>query len=170
MPRALLIDDEPDLRTLLTLALHRHGWQADAVGDCAGARRVLDDTATPYHLILTDRRLPDGNGLDLVRHARERRPLTPVVVLTAYGDIDTAVQAVKLGAHDFLTKPLRIERLAQLLEGFAQCPPDQDAPVDPAALRAALERNRWNQSRTARELGWTLAKLRYWMQRLGLTQ
>ena len=98
MPRALLIDDEPDLRTLLTLALHRHGWQADAVGDCAGARRVLDDTATPYHLILTDLRLPDGNGLDLVRHARERRPLTPVVVLTAYGDIDTAVQAVKLGA------------------------------------------------------------------------
>ncbi|MDD2408969.1 MAG: response regulator [Tepidiphilus sp.] len=170
MPRALIIDDEPDLRTLLTLALRRHGWQADSVGDCAGARKVLADTATPYHLILTDLRLPDGNGLELVPYARERRPLTPVVVLTAYGDIDTAVHAVKLGAHDFLTKPLRAERLAQILDGFQHCPPDRDAPLDAAALVAVLERNRWNQSKTARELGWTLAKLRYWMQRLGLAE
>ncbi|MCF3999253.1 response regulator, partial [Pseudomonas aeruginosa] len=68
----------------------------------------------PFDLCLTDMRLPDGSGLDLVQYIQQRHPQTPVAMITAYGSLDTAIQALKAGAFDFLTKPVDLGRLREL--------------------------------------------------------
>lgn len=111
--RALIIDDEPDLCWTLARLLARLGWQAETAHSCAAGLALA--RAHPFDLVITDLRLPDGSGIGVVEQLAKERPEQPVAVLTAYGDIDTAVRATKLGAIDFLTKPIGRERLAQLL-------------------------------------------------------
>lgn len=128
--RALIIDDEPDLRLTLKGLLARLGWEAAIAATCAeGLSRARCE---PFDLVLTDLRLPDGNGIKLVEALSQEKPELPVAVITAYGDIDTAVRATKLGAIDFLTKPVARERLAKLLDAVpAPTAPPPSHEADP---------------------------------------
>jgi len=111
LPVALVIDDEADLRELLSLTLVRLGLDVDSADSMAQARERL--ARKRYNLALTDMRLPDGVGLDLVREVAQgqyREPI-PIVVITAFGSPENAVAALKAGAFDYLTKPVDLEQL-----------------------------------------------------------
>jgi two-component system response regulator PilR (NtrC family) len=110
---ALIVDDEPDIRELLELTLGRMGIATRAAADLAGARALL--AADEFDLCLTDMRLPDGNGIELVEHIQGIRPELPVAVITAYGSMESAVQALKAGAFDFVSKPVDLHVLRNLV-------------------------------------------------------
>lgn len=114
-PCALIVEDEPDLLALYELTLLRVGVATVLVTDLAQARWALESGAE-FDLCITDLRLPDGSGLDLVRHIHQQRSQIPVAVVTAYGDVQAAVDALKAGAFDFVTKPLEPARLRQIVE------------------------------------------------------
>ncbi|MEW9572679.1 sigma-54-dependent transcriptional regulator [Rhodanobacter sp. Si-c] len=109
----LVIDDERDIRELLTITLGRMDLQVDAVGTVAEARRALADKT--YDLCFTDMRLPDGTGHEIVEHIAANHPEMPVAMITAYGNVDAAVNALKAGAFDFVSKPVDIQMLRQLV-------------------------------------------------------
>ncbi|TAM62015.1 MAG: sigma-54-dependent Fis family transcriptional regulator [Rhodanobacter sp.] len=109
----LVIDDERDIRELLTITLGRMDLQVDAVGTVAEARRALAERN--YHLCFTDMRLPDGNGQEVIELIAETCPDTPVAMITAYGNVDAAVNALKAGAFDFVSKPVDIQMLRGLV-------------------------------------------------------
>ena len=110
----LIVDDEEDIRELLELSLLRMGLGADSAGSIAEARPLIENGR--YRLCLTDMRLPDGDGLDLVEYIQRNRPNLPVAVITAYGSIETAIRALKLGAFDFVTKPIELQTLRGLVQ------------------------------------------------------
>jgi two-component system response regulator PilR (NtrC family) len=111
--RALVVDDEPDIRELLGITLGRMQIEVATAGDFADAVRLLGSER--YDLVLTDMRLPDGDGLDLVEWIQENRPGVPVAVITAHGNVEAAVRALKLGAFDFISKPLDLASLRRLI-------------------------------------------------------
>ncbi len=113
-PRALVIDDEPDICELLSLTLGRMQIETESAGDVGGAKQLLE--SRPFDLCLTDMRLPDGDGLELVEWMQVHAPHVPVAVITAHGNIETAVQALKLGAFDFISKPLDLNHLRNIIE------------------------------------------------------
>ena len=113
-PRALIIDDEADILELLGMTLEQLEVTPVPAGTMAEARSVLESDE-PVHLCLTDMRLPDGDGLDLVGWIQQRRPEIPVAVITAHGHVEAAVTALKAGAFDFLSKPLDLEQLRSLV-------------------------------------------------------
>ncbi len=112
-PRALVVDDEPDIRDLLAITLGRMDIVVDSVGDYAGAVERLGSER--YDLVLTDMRLPDGDGLELVEWTQANRPGLPIAVITAHGNVEAAVRALKLGAFDFISKPLDLASLRKLI-------------------------------------------------------
>jgi two-component system, NtrC family, response regulator PilR len=112
-PKVLIVDDEPDLVELVVLTLSRMGLACSAAGTLRDAQRVL--LTESFGLVLCDMRLPDGNGLDLLEWLQSRRPGLPCAVITAHGNIETAVRALKLGAFDFLSKPLDLGALRRLI-------------------------------------------------------
>jgi two-component system response regulator PilR (NtrC family) len=112
-PRALVVDDEPDIRELLAITLGRMSIDVETAGDYASAVKRLGSEV--YDLVLTDMRLPDGDGLDLVEWIQAHRPGVPVAVITAHGNVEAAVRALKLGAFDFLSKPLDLGALRKLI-------------------------------------------------------
>jgi two-component system response regulator PilR (NtrC family) len=112
-PRALVIDDEPDIRDLLGITLGRMQIEVVTAGDQASALKALG--AERFDLVLTDMRLPDGNGLDIVEWIQQHRPGVPVAVITAHGNVEAAVRALKLGAFDFISKPLDLAALRKLI-------------------------------------------------------
>ena len=109
----LVVDDEDDIRELLELSLLRMGLGCDTAGSVAEARAWLEQRR--YRLCLTDMRLPDGDGLALVEYIQKYLPGLPVAVVTAFGSIDTAIRALKLGAFDFVTKPIELKVLRELV-------------------------------------------------------
>jgi two-component system response regulator PilR (NtrC family) len=109
----LIVDDEPDIRELLELTLSRMGLQVTAAEDLGAARRAL--ASEKFSFCLTDMRLPDGNGLDLVREITDNHPQLPTAVITAYGKIEDAVLALKIGAFDFVSKPVDLSILRKLV-------------------------------------------------------
>lgn len=111
--RALVVDDEPDLRELLELTLSRMGVDVETAEDLADARRKL--SADRFDFCLTDMRLPDGNGLSLVKEISRDLPDMPVAMITAYGKVEDAVTALKYGAFDFVSKPVDLEALRNLV-------------------------------------------------------
>jgi len=113
-PTALVVDDEPDICELLAITLERMGIRADTCGDVRTAREKL--AKENYQLCLTDMRLPDGDGLDLVEWIQARGLRTPVAVITAHGNVETAVRALKLGAFDFISKPVDLQDLRKLVD------------------------------------------------------
>jgi two-component system response regulator PilR (NtrC family) len=113
MPRALVIDDEPDICELLSLTLGRMDIDAETAIDVTSAKEKL--SARNFDLCLTDMRLPDGDGLELVDWMQTHAAGVPVAVITAHGNIETAVQALKLGAFDFLSKPLDLGHLRNIV-------------------------------------------------------
>jgi two-component system, NtrC family, response regulator PilR len=111
--RALVVDDEPDIRELLGITLERMNIDVTTAGDVAAATREL--RASVFDLCFTDMRLPDGDGLGLVEWIQTHKPHTPVAVITAHGNVETAVRALKLGAFDFISKPLDLNSLRKLI-------------------------------------------------------
>ena len=112
-PAVLVVDDEPDLTELVVLTLSRMHIDAAVASDLAQARAQL--SARKFDLCLTDMRLPDGDGLDLVAWIQTHRPHLPVAVITAHGNVELAVRALKLGAFDFVSKPLDVSVLRKLV-------------------------------------------------------
>jgi two-component system response regulator PilR (NtrC family) len=113
-PRALVVDDEPDICELLAITLDRMGIDADTSANVLSAKDRL--SSKEYQLCLTDMRLPDGDGLELVQWMQDQGLTTPVAVITAHGNVETAVRALKLGAFDFISKPVDLQDLRKLVD------------------------------------------------------
>ena len=113
-PLALVIDDEPDICELLTLTLGRMDIRTATAGNVSSAKALLGEKR--FDLCLTDMRLPDGDGLELVEWMQSNAAGVPVAVITAHGNVETAVQALKLGAFDFISKPLDLNNLRNIVE------------------------------------------------------
>ena len=113
-PLALVIDDEPDICELLSLTLGRMDIDTAVAGDVKSAKAQL--SGRRFDICLTDMRLPDGDGLELVEWMQENSRGVPVAVITAHGNVETAVQALKLGAFDFISKPLDLQNLRHIVE------------------------------------------------------
>ncbi len=114
MPDILLAEDKESLRRVLRLTLERAGY---SVTEAADARAAINEISrVPHKIVLTDLRMPDGSGIDVLRAAKNADSDVPVIVMTAYGSIDEAVQAMKDGAHDFLQKPVDSNHLLLLVE------------------------------------------------------
>jgi len=110
---ALIVDDEPDIRELLELTLGRMNIDTKAAADLAEARELL--TRHQFDLCLTDMKLPDGNGVELVEHIQANYHKTPVAVITAHGNMEWAIKALKAGAFDFVSKPVDLQILRNLV-------------------------------------------------------
>src|SRR6266513_1060064 len=104
----LVVDDEPDLRTLYELTLLREGYDVETAGTVEQAPLHLKDRT--YSAVITDMRLPDGTGLDLLRRLEETGRREKAIVITAYGSAENAVEALKAGAFDYLTKPVDLKQ------------------------------------------------------------
>ena len=109
----LIVDDEPDIRELLEITLSRMGKETRSAEDLNGARNLL--ASDSFDLCLTDMRLPDGNGIELIRHISQNYPETPVAMITAHGNMESAIEALKAGAFDFVSKPVNLEILRNLI-------------------------------------------------------
>lgn len=117
-PLTLIIDDEPDIRELLEITLNRMDIQTLCAEDIASAKKLLAEH--DFDLCLTDMKLPDGNGLDLVDYIQNNKPPIPCAVITAHGSMDIAIKAMKKGAFDFLSKPVDLNVLRQLVNNALQ--------------------------------------------------
>lgn len=155
-PTLLLVEDEVNLRERLARALKNRGYEVRAADSLAAARQASEEDSP--ELAILDLRLPDGNGLSLVSALREIDPSTRIVVLTGYGSIATAVEAIRLGAVNYVTKPATTD---QILAAFQ---PD-DAGAHAELSTPSLARVEWehiqrvladcegNVSEAARRLG-----------------
>jgi two-component system response regulator PilR (NtrC family) len=153
-PRSVLIvDDERDIRELLVLTLGRMGLRTDTAASVAEARAQL--ASGSYDLCLTDMRLPDGTGLEVVAEIGQRYPALPVAMITAFGNVEAAVEALKAGAFDFLSKPVELTVLRDLVQRALDL--RQRAPV-PATGAGALGRLTGN-SPAMQSLRATVAKV-----------
>jgi two-component system response regulator PilR (NtrC family) len=141
----LVVDDEPDIRELLLLTLKRMQIDSAAAGNLREAREALG--RQDFGLCLTDMKLGDGNGLELVRHIQQYHPRLPVAVITAFGNVENAVESLKAGAFDYVSKPVRLEDLRNLVSTalrLADAPPaagptsllGESAPIQ--AIRALI--------------------------------
>jgi two-component system response regulator PilR (NtrC family) len=110
---ALIIDDEPDIRELLEITLMRMGIDTYSSATIKDAKQYLQER--PFDLCLTDMNLPDGNGIDLVSFIQSNHPEMPVAMITAYGNVETAISALKAGAFDFISKPVDLSQLRGLV-------------------------------------------------------
>ncbi|MEM9056630.1 MAG: sigma-54 dependent transcriptional regulator [Pseudomonadota bacterium] len=130
---ALVVDDEPDICELLALTLQRMDIDARTVGNLADARAQLE--ARDFQLCLTDMRLPDGDGLELVEWMQSHAEHVPVAVITAHGNVEAAVRALKVGAFDFVSKPVDLKLLRRLVATALKLKPAEAeaAPPDPTA-------------------------------------
>ena len=134
-PHILVVDDEADIRRLVEITLGRMGMHTSAADGVDEAKRLLADES--FDVCLTDMQLTDGTGLDLVRHVQGTQPDLPIAVITAYGNQALAVESLKAGAFDFVSKPVDIDKLRKLVETAAQLSPNQatsgpraEIPVD----------------------------------------
>lgn len=112
--RALIVDDEPDIRELLSMTLEQMGLEAVTAAKLSRAKKLLE--TEHFDLCLTDMNMPDGNGLELVDYVQSILPQLPIAMITAYGNMDIAVEALKKGAFDFVSKPLELMRLRNMVE------------------------------------------------------
>ncbi len=109
----LIIDDEPDIRELLDITLTRMGLETHCAENVSSAVNQLQTHS--FDLCLTDMKLPDGEGLDIIHYIQQHCPNTPVAMITAFGSVETAISALKAGAFDFVNKPIDLERLRDLI-------------------------------------------------------
>ncbi len=136
-PRILVVDDEADLLDLMELTLGRMGLDTERAGSVQEAMRRIKEGS--LDLVLTDMRLPDGDGLDIVRCVGEHRPSLPVAVITAYGTAENAVLALKAGAFDYLAKPVSLDQLRALVKSALKVPEDPHRPPQERELIGASQ-------------------------------
>jgi len=151
-PTALVIDDERDIRELLTITLGRMGLMVETASNVTEAKQRLADTR--YALCFTDMRLPDGSGQEIIELIAAKYPETPVAMITAYGNVDAAVNALKAGAFDFVSKPVDINMLRRLVQTAMRLA--EEKKVEPPSAGAA---KMLGDSPTIKELRLTIAKL-----------
>lgn len=113
-PLALIVDDEADIRELLSMTLERMDVDSCEAETISDAKQLLESNT--FNLCITDMRLPDGNGLELIREINKNHPSIPVAMLTAHGNMDTAIEALKSGAFDFINKPVELKTLKTLIQ------------------------------------------------------
>ncbi|HXZ45802.1 MAG TPA: sigma-54 dependent transcriptional regulator [Pseudolabrys sp.] len=159
----LIVDDEPDIREVLELTLGRMNLETRSAANIEEARGLLGEFK--FDLCLTDMRLPDGNGIELVRHIQEKYPYLPVAVITAFGNMETAVAALKAGAFDFVSKPLDLNDLRNIVRSALRV---GLAPV----IKAAVTNNEPAISGAKKMLGESAAtqKVRTMIERLARGQ
>lgn len=112
--KILVVDDDEIARDVVGLSLQREGYNAISAYDGLSAMQILD--LEDMDLVITDLRMPGASGMDVLKHAVKNNPDTAVVILTAYGTLDTAIEAIKEGAYDYLTKPFNIQEILILAE------------------------------------------------------
>jgi two-component system response regulator PilR (NtrC family) len=126
----LVVDDEPDLRTLYELTLLREGYRVEAAGSVSEAREHLD--AGRFDAVITDMRLPDGLGMEILQRIQQEQRSERCVVMTAYGSAENAVEALKAGAFDYLTKPVDLKQFRTVVASAVQAQAAPARPVRPA--------------------------------------
>ncbi|MFQ3324113.1 MAG: two-component system response regulator PilR (NtrC family) [Pseudomonadales bacterium] len=134
----LIVDDEPDILELLDITLVQMGYLVTSAAMLADAKEAINQTS--FSLCLTDMQLPDGNGIELIKYIKQHQPLTPIAMITAFGNVDTATSALKAGAFDFISKPVKLQHIRSLVE---------------AALRANHQSANGETNRTVELLGST---------------
>lgn len=137
MKHCLIVDDEPDIRTLVALFMKREGVDTLQSPTLAEARDQLERHGADIDLCLVDMRLPDGNGLDLVDELHVSMPDLPVAVITAHGQVEAAVRALKAGAFDFINKPIEQDTLRRLLRDARNLRPLAGETSDPSGGQAS---------------------------------
>ena len=151
--RALIIDDEADICELAEITLSRMGIDTRSAHDLAQARALLE--STEFNLCITDMNLPDGNGIELVEYIQQHYPTIPVAVITAYGNMESAVRALKAGAFDFVSKPIDLQVFRELVHSAIKLGAAPEAAITPASSRLNL----LGQSRQTRQLRDKISKL-----------
>jgi len=139
MTHVLIVDDEPDILELLSMTLRRMKLNPVAAQTVSEAKQALQ-TQT-FDLCLTDMRLPDGSGLDLVKHIHELFPSLPTVMITAYGSMNIAIEAIKSGAFDFLAKPVELERLRSVIQNALNLEQQQQQSDEETAIPGIIGRS-----------------------------
>src|SRR5512133_2758584 len=114
MPSILVVDDEASMREFLQILLAKQGHRVASAADVAGALRRVDEGG--LDLVITDLRLGSESGIDVLRAVKERSPATEVVMVTAFATTENAIQAMKLGAYDYVLKPFTVEELKLVIE------------------------------------------------------
>jgi len=152
---ALVVDDEPDIRELLVLTLGRLGLLVDTAGGVTEAKQRLSQNH--YSFCLTDMRMPDGTGLELVEHVAANFPSLPIAVITAFGSVDTAVTALKAGAFDFVSKPVDLAVLRRLVQSALNL--HQERRVEPAVAQVVAGNTLLGDSAVMDAVRGTVAKV-----------
>ncbi len=131
--KALIIDDEPDIRELLEITLGRMNIDTASAENVASAKALLEEQS--FDFCLSDMNLPDGNGIELVQHINDHYPQIPVAMITAHGSMESAVEALKAGAFDFVSKPVNLDQLRNLVDTALNLKPlDAKSDIDSPSL------------------------------------
>lgn len=154
--RILIVDDEPDIRELLEITLIRMGLSTLTAANVQQALALLQES--PPDLCITDMKLPDGTGLDIVNFVQTHCPETPIAVITAFGSMETAVSALKAGAIDFISKPVELKKLRELIES-ALASSDKDNSDDSIEATTAGDSDIIGQSPPILDLKKTIQKI-----------
>jgi len=157
--RVLVIDDEPDIRELLELTLLRMGLETATAGTVQDA--LLEIQRFKPDLCLTDMKLPDGTGFDVVRYIQREVPHVPVAVITAFGSMDAAVEALKAGAYDFVSKPVDLAKLRDLVQTALKLAEQNDLGVTTKVMSSSATTSNpiIGESASIEQLKTTIAKL-----------
>lgn len=153
----LIIDDEPDIRELLEITLLRMGLDTLTAGNVEEALEQIKEHEP--NLCLTDMKLPDGNGIDIVRFLQKDYPQIPVAVITAFGSMDTAVEALKAGAYDFVSKPVDLPKLRDLIQTALQLTDGKAAPANKSMEKNDDDDRILGSSPSMQQLKKTIGKL-----------
>lgn len=154
-PHVLIVDDEPDIIELLELTLARMGMHVTSALNISGAKVMLQSQS--YQLCLTDMRLQDGSGLDLLQYITQHCAALPVAVITAFGTTENAVAALKAGAFDYLAKPVSLKQLRALVKSALNLPPIRSEEI--AAKKTVNQRALLGESQPMCQLRTTIEKL-----------
>lgn len=168
-PRILVVDDEAHLRELLEIALVKMGLDVDSADSLSAARSHL--AQNEYALILTDMRLPDGLGIELVREVSAGEKVIPIAVITAYGSADNAVMALKAGAFDYLSKPVALDQLRLMVQSALRVgkPVENMRPATDSKLRSGSTLRLIGQSAAMQELRTQIVRLARSMAPVAIT-
>ena len=141
MKNILVVDDEPDIRELLEITLSRMNLVSYAAANVREAKALLENEQ--FDLCLTDMKLPDGTGIELVEHIQAQFPHIPVAVITAYGSMEAAIKALKAGAFDFVSKPIDLKLLRGLVDSALKV---ANIPIDQSSQTSAKQQKLLGES------------------------